>query len=69
MNWILIVAMFSPAGDYMDKYTLGPMSEKQCIQEKSRLSERVIMGVSRKGICVTEAHWNGTKPMPNVAHD
>jgi hypothetical protein len=69
-SWILIIAMFSPGGDFINKTPVEFQSQKAC--EAVRVQLSVLdspMGVQHKGVCVTQDHWTGKKPMPGVALD
>jgi hypothetical protein len=69
-SWILIIAMHSPAGDFMGKHTLTFNSQKDCDAVKVQLSKLDHpMGVKHKGLCVTRDHWEGKKQMPGVHLD
>jgi len=55
-SWILIIAMYSPGGDFLNiKVQLSQLDSP--------------MQVKHKGLCVTKAHWEGKKQMPGVAYD
>lgn len=70
MNWILIVAMFSPGGDFLSKSTVEFQSKKECEAVKVQLSNLDHpMRVAHKGLCVTRDHWEGKRQMPGVAYD
>jgi hypothetical protein len=69
-EWILIIAMFSPSGDFIDKRTVEFRSRKDCEAVKIQLSKLDNpMRVTHKGLCVTRDHWEGKKQMPGVAYD
>jgi hypothetical protein len=69
-SWILIIAMYSPAGDFMDKNTAGFNSQKDCEAVRTQLTNLDHpMKVRHKGVCVTRDHWEGKKKMPNVNLD
>ena len=69
-SWILIVAMYSPAGDFMSKDIIKFESQKACEAVKVQLSNLdQLMRVRHKGLCVTRDHWEGKKQMPGVAYD
>jgi hypothetical protein len=69
-SWILIVAMYSPAGDFMSKDTLQFNSRKDCEAVRVQLPNLDHpMKVRHKGLCVTRDHWEGKKQMPGVAYD
>jgi hypothetical protein len=70
MNWILIIFMTSPGGDFIGKQTIEFPTQKAC--ESVRVQLPVLdspMGVKHKGLCVTRDHWEGKKQMPGVAYD
>jgi hypothetical protein len=69
MNWVLIVFMFSPGGDYMNRTVTEFESKKQCEVALKRAVEKQPLAVKQNGICVTKAHWTGKKYMDNVALD
>ena len=69
-SWILIVAMYSPAGDFMSKDIVKFESRKACEAVRVQLSNLdTPMKVRHKGLCVTRDHWEGKKQMPGVAYD
>ena len=69
-TWILIIAMYSPAGDFMGKEALQFNSQKDCEAVKVQLTKLDHpMRVTHKGLCVTRDHWEGKKKMSNVAYD
>ena len=69
-SWILIIAMYSPAGDFMSKNTIGFNSQKDCEAVKVQLVKLDHpMKVSHKGLCVTKEHWEGKKKMPGINLD
>ena len=69
-SWILIVAMYSPGGDFMNKDTLQFNSQKECEAVRVQLPKLdQPLRVQHKGLCVTRDHWEGKKKMPNVNLD
>jgi len=69
-SWILIVAMYSPAGDFMNKDIIKFESQKACEAVRTQLPNLdTPMRVKYKGLCVTRDHWEGKKQMPGVAYD
>jgi hypothetical protein len=69
-SWILIIAMYSPGGDFMNKDTLQFNSRKDCEAVRVQLKNLDHpLGVRHKGLCVTRDHWEGKKQMPGVAYD
>lgn len=69
-SWILIIAMYSPAGDFMGKNTVGFNSQKDCEAVRIQLANLDHpMKVRHKGLCVTKEHWEGKKKMPGINLD
>jgi hypothetical protein len=69
-SWILIIAMYSPAGDFMSKNTIGFNSQKECEAVRLQLANLDNpMKVRYKGLCVTKEHWEGKKKMPGIHLD
>jgi hypothetical protein len=69
-SWILIIAMYSPAGDFISKDTVGFESKTACELVRVQLPNLDHpMRVKHKGLCVTRDHWEGKKQMPGVAYD
>lgn len=69
-SWILIVAMYSPGGDFMSKDIVKFESRQSCEAVRVQLSNLdTPMRVKHKGLCVTRDHWEGKKQMPGVAYD
>ena len=73
MNWVLIIFMTSPGGDFLGKDIMYFENKKSCDAVRVQLPalDRMewLMGVKHKGICVTRDHWEGKKKMPGVAYD
>jgi len=69
-SWILIIAMYSPAGDFMSKNTIGFNSQKDCEAVRLQLTNLDNpLKVRHKGLCVTKEHWEGKKKMPGINLD
>jgi hypothetical protein len=69
-SWILIIVMYSPAGDFISKDTLQFNSRKDCEAVRTQLSNLDNpMRVTHKGLCVTRDHWEGKKKMTGVDYD
>jgi hypothetical protein len=69
-SWVLIIAMFSPGGDFINKSTVKFQSKQECEAVKMQLPILDSpMGVKHKGLCVTRDHWEGKKQMTGVAYD
>ena len=71
MNWILLISLLSPGGDYIDKIPVEMPTKAACVQAAKELPKRGegLMGVQYKAICVTMDHWNGKKKMKDVPLD
>ena len=69
-SWVLIIAMYSPAGGFVGKDTIKFESQKACEAAKTQLPNLDYpLRVKHKGLCVTRDHWEGKKQMPGVAYD
>jgi hypothetical protein len=69
-SWVLIIAMYSPAGDFMSQDIVKLDSRRTCEAIRAQLpSLDHPMRVKHKGLCVTKDHWEGKKQMPGVAYD
>lgn len=69
MKWILVVAMFSPGGDFIGKYEVPSVSLQKCNHQRKIIQGRDEFGIDYRAICVTREHWLGIKPMRNVPQD
>jgi hypothetical protein len=69
MKWILVVAMFSPGGDFIGKYEMPAASLQKCNDKRKVVQGRDEFGIDYRAICVTFEHWQGIKPMPKVPMD
>jgi hypothetical protein len=70
-SWVLVIAMFSPGGDYMDKIPVPVPNKVACEQARSELPihGEDPFGIQYKAVCVTREHWEGKKPMKRVPLD
>jgi len=69
-SWVLIIAMYSPGGDFMSQDIVKLDSRRTCEAMKKELPKLDNpMYVQHKGVCVTRDHWEGKKKMPGVAYD
>lgn len=69
MEWVLIIIMSSPGGDFIDKRVEFVRTKAEC-QARMAATPRVApMQVRQSPICVTMDHWTGKKQMPGVALD
>ena len=71
MNWVLVIAMLSPGGDYIDKIPVAMPTRAACQKAAKELPQRSEspLGVQYKAICVTMDHWNGKKKMKDMSLD
>lgn len=71
MNWILLISMLSPGGDFIDKVPVEMPTRAACQQAAKDLPKRgeTPMGVQYKAICITADHWKGKKIMKDVPLD
>ena len=69
MNWVLIVMLSTPGGDFIDKKVEFVRTQAEC-QTLAQQTVRVTpMGVRQDPLCVTMDHWTGKRPMKGVALD
>jgi len=70
-EWILLVAMLSPGGDFINKVPVTMPTKTACEQAIKTLPKKGEhpMGVQYRGLCVTQAHWTGKKIMKDVPLD
>lgn len=72
-EWIMLVVLLSPGGDYMDKIPVAMPTEKVCRQSLKTLPKQGDEGnpwnIRYAGICVTRDHWEGRRPMKNIPLD
>jgi hypothetical protein len=63
-QWVLVLGLFSPGGDYMGKIPQFFPDQQSCIRNKELAENRTEpMPMTVKGVCVTYAHWTGQKPV------
>ncbi len=69
-SWVLIIAIFNPSGVWQHQYTERHDTAQLCT---ARLKAVETVTANNKyllrGICVTQDHWTGKKPMPGVNLD
>ena len=59
--------MWSASGEFVSKIPVLQATERQCNQARLYLPVRLEGTDTRlEGVCVTQAHWTGEKPMPGV---
>lgn len=69
-EWVLIIAMFSPGGEFMDKRTVDFKTQADCQAVAGQLGRLDnAQRVKHRGLCVTRDHWTGKKQMKGVAYD
>ena len=71
MNWILLISLLSPGGDFIDKVPVEMPTKAACQKAAKELPQHGEnpMGLQFKGVCVTMAHWTGKKVDKGVALD
>ena len=75
MEWILIIHLLSPGGDFMGKFIIELPNKKICetVLKSTKKAQQLDWGgmpMKIKGdICVTRGHWEGWAPMKNVPYD
>jgi hypothetical protein len=70
-NWVLIIALYSPAGDFIGKRHEVLPDQKTCAQHQQEINQREPspIGVRERAICVTRDHWTGRRPMKDINMD
>jgi len=73
-EWVLILELMSPGGDFMGKIALPFHDQKSCKfvldQVKKPVDTEYPLAPKARGIvCVTRDHWTGKKLMPGVPLD
>ena len=70
-EWILIIELLSPGGDYMDKVPVVMPTKAACQTAAKQLpkQEDHPLGVKLRGVCVTKAHWQGKSVMKDIPLD
>lgn len=70
-SWVLLIAMFSPGGDYMDKIAIPVADKAACAQARKELPKRGEdpFGIQYKSVCLTRDHWTGKRLMKEVPLD
>lgn len=69
MNWVLIVMLSTPGGDFIDKTTEFTRTRAECQAKAQQVTRITPMRIRQDPICVTMDHWTGKKPMVGVALD
>jgi len=69
MEWVLIIMMSTPGGDFIDKRVEVVRNRTDCYARMATIPKVAPMGILQSPICVTRDHWTGKKPMPGVALD
>jgi len=69
MEWVLIIMMSTPGGDFIDKRVEVVQNRAECYARMATTAKVAPMGILQSPICVTMDHWTGKKPMPGVALD
>jgi hypothetical protein len=74
-SWVLIVAMLSPGGNFIDKQVVDYefKTQKECQQVARNIpaldSDPSALGVRHRGLCVTKDHWTGKRYMKDMPLD
>lgn len=70
-EWILLIELLSPGGDYMDKVPVLMPSKIACQSAAKELPKNTDnpLGVRLQGVCITKEHWQGKSVMKDVPLD
>ena len=69
MEWVLIIMMSKPGGDFIDKRVEFVQNRAECHRRMVLTPKVTPMQVHQTPICVTRDHWTGKRPMSGVALD
>jgi hypothetical protein len=69
MEWVLIIMMSTPGGDFIDKRVEFVRTRAECHRRMVLTPKVAPMQIRQTPICVTMDHWTGKKPMSGVALD
>ena len=68
--WVLLIFMYTAAGDFVSKIPVMQKDEAQCqIAAESLPKTLECTATALEGLCVTYQHWTGEKYMPGVELD
>lgn len=70
-EYVLIVTLLSPGGDFLDKVPVIMPDKSSCVKASKGLPkmQEHPLGVRVQGTCVTMAHWTGKAQDKGVALD
>ena len=65
--WVLLIFMYTAAGDFVTKIPVIQTNQAQC-QIAAESLPKTLEGTATvvEGLCVTYQHWTGEKYMPGV---
>ena len=70
IEYVLILAFFSPGGDFMSKQGIVQKDLATCQQSLKVVQDQVTpLGGRIRALCVTRAHWEGKSQDKGVALD
>jgi len=69
MEWVLLVMMSTPGGDFIDKRVEFVKNKAECHARMATTPRVTPMQIRQNPICVTMDHWTGKKLMSGVALD
>jgi hypothetical protein len=69
MEWVLIIMLSTPGGDFIDKRVEFVRNKSECHARMAATPKVAPMQIRQTPICVTMDHWTGKKPMSGVALD
>ena len=70
IEYVLIMAFFSPGGDFMSKQAISQKDRATCEQSLSVVQNQVTpLGGRIRALCVTKTHWEGKALDKGVALD
>jgi hypothetical protein len=69
MEWVLIIMMSTPGGDFIDKRVEFVQTRAECHARMAATPKVAPMQIRQTPTCVTRDHWTGKKPMSGVSLD
>jgi hypothetical protein len=70
IEYVLILAFFSPGGNFMSKQGIVQRDLATCQQSLKVVQDQVTpMGVKMRALCVSKDHWEGKAQDKGVALD
>jgi hypothetical protein len=66
MNWVLLIFLSTPGGDFIERKVEFVRTQAECQARAKQTARRTPMGIQQHPLCVTMDHWTGKNPMPGM---